>query len=118
MRLLRWLRLFKKVPQNLDQQASNTRTGTPHIKICSGVQNRMCSDVQNKVGTLHIKMCSDDHTRVGSGDTAYETKGGDTHPCFWFCYGRLHTKFQLTRIFGSIFPVGCSGRVGWGGPSK
>ena len=26
----------------------------------------MCSDVQNKVGTLHIKMCSDVHTRAGT----------------------------------------------------
>ena len=25
---------------------------------------KMCSDVQNRVGTPKIKMCSDDHTRV------------------------------------------------------
>ena len=27
---------------------------------------KMCSDVQNRVGTLHIKMCSDVHTKVGT----------------------------------------------------
>ena len=46
---------------------------TLYIKICSGVQNRvgtphikMCSDVQNRVGTPHIKMCLHVHTRVGT----------------------------------------------------
>ena len=43
------------------------------MKMCSDVQNRvgthqikMCSDVYTKVGTPHMKMCSDAQNRVGT----------------------------------------------------
>ena len=47
-------------------------------KICSDVQNRvgtlqliMCSNVQNRMGTPQIKMCSDVPTRVGTPHKNY-----------------------------------------------
>ena len=49
------------------------RMGTLHIKMCSDVPTRVgtphiriCSDVKNRVGTPHIKMCSDVQNRVGT----------------------------------------------------
>ena len=43
------------------------------MKICSNVQNgvgtqhiKMCSDVYTRAGTLHMKMCSDVQNRLGT----------------------------------------------------
>ena len=61
------------------------RVGTLHIKMCSDVQSRvgtqhikMCSDVQNRVGTPHIKIRGG-HRRFQLRDLVRWLKlGGDT----------------------------------------
>ena len=82
-----------------------SKVGTLHIKMCLDVHTRagtphikICSGVQNRVGTPHMKMCSDVQNRVGT-------------PHIKMClhvHNRVGTPHRPIGVFDQMF------KLGWG----